>query len=169
MAKTKIDIGAVVDFLTKGELDDSLQHHIAEYAAKREIAEQVHYEGIKYIRLPFLVGTAASGTLALGTNASSPQITPDQGYCWNITRLFINGLNGADQAIIYRNDPSMPQNALWQLTASVPCATFTKMGLVLNPGDVLTMKGIGSLTSTVQISMTGEAISVPAEMLAKLV
>lgn len=179
MAQTRLDIGSMVDFLTKGELDDSL-------SKSADRAEQAVLRGIKYFRLPPVTGTVFSGTIGGASGSSgvpgifSQFVSPESGYVWTVTRLAISGLfnanSGTTQDIVgvYRNSTLQPPVA--QLTANAPVATFPKLGLVMKAGDFLVMTQVknqagntsGTLAATGNITLAGEAIEVPEEMLGKL-
>jgi hypothetical protein len=132
-------------------------------------------EGIKYFRLPVLYATPASGTVVLGESwAGQPytgQVTgPASGYVWSIRRLSCNGLGtgtSPDILNIYRNGHSQPP--VWQLNGNNWGYSFGPTELLLLPGEKLIAASLGSLTSTVQISLAGDAIEVPQAMIGKLV
>jgi len=171
MAKVKIDVGAEIDTLTKGELDDSLKA----YRAQGDALEQGALRGIKYFRLPRLYATPASGTVVLGEAWAGQSYTdqfmgPNEGYAWSIRRLAVNGLgtgNAPDVLNIYRN--GWHSDPVWQLNGNNFCYTFGKAELLLLPGERLIARSVGSMLATVQITLTGDAVSVPAEMTGKLV
>jgi hypothetical protein len=168
MAKVKLDIGAHVDFLNKGELSDALEADRQKVAAY----DRDTYRGIKYFRLPFLIGTIASNAVKLGTQAGNQHSTPDAGYVWMVKRLFVSGLKAdpttPDVLAIYRGGLDHPMNQVWQLTGNSPGATFGKMELVFLAGEYLQAVNVGNLGATGQVILTGEAISVPQEMIGKL-
>ena len=179
MAKTRLDIGNVVDFLTKHELDDSLTAH-ADRIAQAEV------RGIKYFRMPPVTGTVFSGTIGGFSGSSgvpgiqSQFVSPESGYAWSVTRISVSGLfnanSGTTQDIvgIYRNSTNNPPVA--QLSANSPMIMFNKLGCVMRAGDFLVMSQIknqagntnGTLAATGNLTLAGEAIEVPEEMLGKL-
>jgi hypothetical protein len=132
-------------------------------------------EGIKYFRLPTLYATPASGTVVLGEAwAGQPytgqQTGPNQGFVWSIRRLSANGLGtgtSPDILNVYRNGHSQPP--VWQLNGNNWGYSFGPTELLLLPGEKLIAQSLGSLVSTTQISLTGDAIEVPQAMLGKLV
>jgi hypothetical protein len=161
MAKVKLDFGAEVDFLDKGQLDDSLAHYFNEQ-------QSAALAGIKYFRLPRIVGTVASSAVTIGQTGSI-QCGPGQGYCWSIRRLIVNGLqSGSSPDIInfYRND--VGNEPLWQLNGNSFGQTFGRLELLLLPGEYLVAQNVGTINATGQIRVTGDAIEVPAELLGKL-
>lgn len=162
MAKVKLDVGATVDFLNKDELDQSLLEN-GDHQSKAIERERI--QGVKYLRLPVLVGTVASGTSVCGTKDTIAG--PANGYAWSIKRVYVNGLGTADTYGIYRNGTNSPP--VWQVTGSVPDVHFGKLDFVLLGGETLVGGGIGTIqTSNTQITMNAEAIEVPQQFLGKL-
>lgn len=176
MSKVRLDIGAEVDFLTKGELDDSLEKQDERRA---KAAERERLSGVKYFRLPRLFATPASGTVVLGqawsANGTSQVYTdqicgPNQGYVWSIRRISVTGLgtgNSPDLLNIYRNDITF--DPVWQLNGNSFAYTFSRGELMLLPGEKLVASSLGSMTATTQVVLSGEAVEVPAELIGKLV
>jgi hypothetical protein len=171
MARVKLDIGAVVDFVTKDEMDESLEKHRIE----GDKLAQGYSKGIKYFRLPRMYGAPVTGTLRLGeaTTAgamSGPYCGPAEGYLWSIRRLTINGLGTGtlpDIVNFYRSGFSA--DPVWQLNGNSWGATFGKTEMVLLGGEFLLAKSVGSMTATATITVQGDVIEVPAEMIGKLV
>ena len=171
MAKVRIDVGAEIDTLTKGELDDSLR----QYRQQGDAAAQGAVRGIKYFRLPRLYATPASGTVVLGEAWAGQSYTdqflgPNEGYVWAIRRLACNGLNtgqSPDLLNIYRN--GWHSDPVWQLNGNNFCYTFGNPDMILLAGERLIARSVGSMVSTAQITVTGDAIEVPSEMIGKLV
>ena len=161
MPKVKLDVGATVDFLNKDELADELDKN----QQRAEAVDRERLAGVKYLRLPVLVGTVASGTSVCGTKDIIAG--PANGYAWAVKRIYVNGLGTADTYGIYRNGTSgFP---VWQVTGSVPQVTFGKLDFVLLGGETLVGAGIGTIqTGSTQISVNAEAIEVPQELLGKL-
>jgi len=88
---------------------------------------------------------------------------------WSIRRLAVNGLGtGATPDILnfYRNGTQ--NQPVWQLNGNSWGVTFGRSELVLMPGEQLMAVSLGSMTSTAQISVTGEAVEVPALMIGRL-
>jgi hypothetical protein len=160
MAKVKLDFGAEVDFLDKGELDDSLSR----YFSRQESAK---LQGIKYFRLPMLIGSVSGNAFSIG-GTGPQQCGPGQGYAWSIRRLLINGLTAGttpDVANFYRHPNPQP---LWQLNGNNFGQTFGRLELLFLPGEYLVVKSVGTIAATGQIMITGDAVEVPAEMIGKL-
>lgn len=161
MSKVRLDIGATVDFLTKGELDDSLASH-------NEAREAARIRGIKYQRIPILTGTVSSGSCVVGVTGVVCQ--PDSGYAWSLRRLFVSGLAAGtlpDQFQLFRSGTTTAP--VWQVNGNAPGATFGWLGFVLRGGEPLVGAGYGSLTTTAAyITVSGEGAQVPEEMLGKL-
>lgn len=186
MAKSILDIGATIDFLTKDELAQELEKNQARAAAM----ERERLTGIKYMRAARIQGTVYSGTIGnaggtlFGTGTALATLSdsrhgPTQGYSWSIRRIACSGLanvNGTnpDTIGIYRNTNTTPMMA--QLTANTPMLTFPTLGLVLHGGDHLIIGHVpnqvgsntyGTLTST-HLAVDFDVIETPTEMLGKL-
>jgi hypothetical protein len=154
--------------LTKEELDASL-------AANRAAEQLAAPSGIKYFRMPTLYATPSGGTVVLGQSWSGQSytgqiISPNAGYVWSIRRLTANGLGtgtSPDILNIYRNGTGVAP--VWQLNGNNWGYTFGPTEMLLFPGEQLIAASLGSLVATVQISLTGDAIEVPQEMIGKLV
>ena len=142
---------------------------------EREQTQKDTYSGVKYFRLPRLYATPASGTVVLGEawsgqNYTGQIIGPNSGYVWSIRRLTANGLGtgtSPDILNIYRNDTSA--DPMWQLNGNNWGYTFGPTEMLLFPGEKLIAKSLGSMSSTVQITLSGDALEVPQEQLGKLV
>lgn len=173
--KVKLDVGATIDFLNKDELDETLR----KYQEQAMLAEREKLSGIKYLRLPRLFATPASGTVVLGeawsANGTAQIYTdqimgPNSGYVWSIRRLSVSGLGtgtSPDILNIYRNGHS--SDAVWQFNGNNFAYTFGKTELLLQPGEKLIASSLGSMTSTTQIILSGDAVEVPAQFIGKLI
>jgi hypothetical protein len=154
--------------VTRDEMTDILAGH-------RQAQEQAAVAGVKYFRMPRLYATPSGGTVVLGeTWAGQPytgQTTgPNSGYVWSIRRLTANGLgtgSNPDILNIYRN--GVHSDPVWQLNGNNWGYSFGPTELLLMPGEKLLAMSLGSLVSTAQITLTGDAIEVPQAMIGKLV
>lgn len=161
VAKVKLDFGAEVDFLTKGELGEAL---------READAEKVSWlQAVKWMRLPeTLTGTASSSKLTLGETTG--QICgPRLGYSWVIKRLVVTGLTtgqNPDVVNFYRGTPSGP--ILWQLNGNSFGATFGRCEMTLVGGETLAVASVGTFASTSTIIVSGELIEVPTELMGRL-
>ena len=132
-------------------------------------------EGIKYFRMPTLYATPASGTVVLGQSWAGQSYTgqiikPNEGYVWSIRRLSAAGLGTGttpDILNIYRNGTGVAP--CWQLNGNNWGYSFGPTELLLLPSEQLIAASLGSMTSTAQITLTGDAIEVPMQMIGKLV
>src|ERR1700677_298042 len=138
-------------------------------AVNREKTELDALSGIKYFRMPALYATPASGTVVLGT--VSGQFTgPHSGYVWSIRRLSAYGLGtgtSPDILNIYRNGTGVAP--CWQLNGHNWGYSFGPAEMLLLPGENIVAASLGSMTSTVQISLTGDVVEVPQAMFGRLV
>lgn len=159
--KAVIDIGAEVDFVTQGELDESLKR-----AHQTFMSAQV--QGRKYMRFR-MRATVASTAITLGGDGDQPGPGPDQGYAWAIRRLFVKGLTAGstpDELWFYRNNAS--SDPVWQISGADPGDKFGRLEIVLLGGEKLAAANNGALAATGQITVNGEAVEVPQEMLGVL-
>ena len=152
--------------LTRDELAEVLRED-------RQAVEAARLEGIKYFRLPTLYATPSSGTVVLGQSWSGQSYTgqiigPNEGYVWSIRRLSANGLGtgtSPDILNVYRNGTGVAP--VWQLNGNNWGYSFGPAELLLLPGEKLIAASLGSLVATVQVTLTGDAIEVPAAMIGK--
>lgn len=155
MAKVKIQAGAEIDMLTKGELDDSNKHqHDAFF---RELAH-----GKKYLRLGAVIGTPAAGALTMPAGSG-----PNQGFVWAIQRLTVGGLAANDQLGVYRNTTDV-----WNLLGVMGAGTASTFhvggkGLILLGGESLIFSGTG-LAAAAAVTVNGELIEAPATEIWKI-
>lgn len=156
MSKVKLQLGAELDVLNKGELDDALGKH---GAWEREAAF-----GLRHQDLPRLVGTQdGSGNLALGADQPDQVFCgPGSGWYWAVQRIAVDGLATGDAVKLYKETKFIG----W-VTYQPGFITLGKHGLVMKPGDFLRVTGTG-LTTTAQIEIYGEAVSVPGPLMWKL-
>lgn len=158
--------------MNRDEARDLLREVLEE---NRDAENRAALEGIKYFRLPTLYATPASGTVVLGQSWAGQTYTgqiikPNEGYVWSIRRLSANGLgtgNTPDVLNVYRNGTGVAP--VWQLNGNNWGYSFGPTELMLLPGEQLIAASLGSMTATVQISLTGDAIEVPFAMIGKLV
>lgn len=162
MAKFKLDFGADIELITKGEMADVLDKYgdrrLAEYAL-----------GLKHFDIPVMLGTvAADGTITLGSSGDPDQIHcgPRQGFCWRVCRVSVNGLTGSQTVSLYKGDPGASR-FVTVLSATAPAFTSSH-GLLLKPGGNVVVSGSG-LTTGAQVTVSGEAVEAPAELIYKLI
>ena len=152
--------------IVKEELLDVFRQALTE---AREQQEKDAVRDIKYFRLPTLYATPASGTVVLGTVAGQ-FMGPHAGYVWSIRRLSANGLGtgtSPDILNVYRNGTGVAP--FWQLNGNNWGYSFGPMEMLLLPGENIVAASLGSMTSTAQISLSGDAVEVSQEFLGKLV
>jgi hypothetical protein len=119
------------------------------------------------MRMPGLQGTPANSALSMGQGAQ--QVGPRDGFAWSIQRLVVQGLTtGATPDIVnfYFNNPEgVP---VWQLNGNSFGTSFGKLQLTMYAGDNLVVTSVGTFAATGTITVQGEVLEVPAEMLWKL-
>lgn len=143
----------------------ALGHHFD--ATTREILR-----GVKVLKLPSIVGTAAGASFTLPSSGGGEpvQCGPQQGYFWRIQRLTVTS-SGADVGAVSLFAGSDPGNTSSQFlidnTLNVGKAYYPgNRGLVLWPGEALYVSFASVATNTYRLM--GLAVEVPAEMQAKL-
>jgi hypothetical protein len=169
--RTKFEIGAEFETLTKGELDHSLDRAIT------MVREQAR--GQKYRRLPQLSGVASAGVLNIGGDVgggpggtwSGAPVGPHEAWAWEIGLLAVSGLTyGATPDVvnlfIVGAGSSIPW---WQFNGNNFAYTFGAGALVLLPGEKLQLVSQGTFAATGTITLAGSIRSqMPAERLGKV-
>ena len=163
--KTKLELGAQLDTLNRGELRDELA------TQSQEIYRQFA-RGVKYLRFGPYATTIASAAFSFdGSSAGqNAQLGPREGFVWSVRRLVVTGLGTGttpDVVNIYRGNPSgIP---VWQLNGNSFGTTFGKGELLLMPGEVLSFANSGSVTATGQVTFSGDVLECAAEEIFKIV
>lgn len=121
MAKVRLELGAELDLLNKGELADALKAN--------DKWQQDAAFGTRHQTLPRMIGSVAGGVLALGYDQ------PDQVYCgpregwyWAVSRVSVDGL------------------AVTAPTTNYP--TVTASGNITDPGASTTIASISAASLT---------------------
>lgn len=161
MAKVKLELGAELDMLTKGELDHSLAH--------QDDWQRHAAQGMRHMDLPILKGTIAGAAITLDVNQTDPLVVgPAQGFYWKVTRVSVEGLAAADQVQLYKGGAALGTGRFVCWIAGRPGVYNPGSGgFILKPGDTIGITGTG-LTATGEIRVTGEAISVPGPLMWKI-
>ena len=152
---------------------DEMRGYVKQALIENE-REMEHARGFKWLRIPELLsGKPASNAITLGTGSGqgATPVGPEQGYAWSLLRVVVSGLTAGttpDVVNLFRND-RFSGPPLWQFTGNALQAGFAKLGLVLMGGDTLSLQNVGSIASTSLITVSGELVEVPAEMLYKLI
>ena len=155
--------------------EEALEILDAALKENRDEENRAALEGIKYFRMPTLYATPASGTVVLGQSWSGQNYTgqiikPNEGFVWSIRRLSAAGLGTGttpDILNIYRTGTGVAPCG--QLNGNNWGYSFGPTELMLLPGEQLVAASLGSMTATVQVTLTGDAIEVPFAMIGKLV
>ena len=151
MAKAKLELGVELDLLNKDELSDALSKHDS---WQRDAAF-----GVRHQDLPRMYGTPDGGDLALGYDQPDGQwCGPRAGWFWAVHRISVDGLASGDEVKIYNQSKFIG----W-VSYQPGFITFGKGVCSLKDGDYLRVVGTG-LTTTGQIEVFGEGISVPAPL-----
>lgn len=156
MGKVKLELGAELDLLNKDEMRDVLSHHDQ---WQRDAAY-----GIRHQDLPRMIGTPdGSGNLNLGADQpDQPTCGPNSGWVWAVSRISVDGLASGDEVKVYKDTKFV----CW-ISYQPGMEKFGIRDLVMKPGDFLRIVGTG-LTTTSQVEVYGEAITVPGPLMWKL-
>ena len=96
MAKVKLELGAELDLLNKGEMGDLLAHH-------DDWQRQAAY-GLRHQDLPRMYGTPDDGSLLLGADQpDQPFCGPNSGWFWAVSRISVDGLVSGDAVKVYKD------------------------------------------------------------------
>ena len=155
MSKVKLQLGAELDLLNKGELDDALFQHDAWV---RDAAY-----GVKQQDIPRMIGTVSGTDITLGGDqADQPQVGPKSGWYWAVHRISVYGLASGDVVQVWNQF-----KYIGLVSYNPGYITFGKGQFTMKTGDYLRVIGTG-LTATGQIEVYGEAVSAPGPMMWKL-
>lgn len=160
MGKVRLELGAELDMLTKGELDESLKRS-SDNSWERQAAH-----GLRHHDIPVMFGAVTGGNITLGAGQTDGVYCgPESGFYWSVSRVSVNGLATGDQVKLFKGDPSAGRFVTW-IAYQPGVYSPGKLGLILKPGDFLSITGTG-LTGT-NIRVTGEAVAVPGPLMWKI-
>jgi hypothetical protein len=157
MAKVKLALGAELNTATPEEIGEQLHKH---GGWMREAAT-----ALKLIDLPIQrVAADGSDNVNLGGDQAGQSICgPTSGWLWSLMRVSIYGIQGTDVYDLWNG-----AKFVTRYTGQAPgSSTWSKGGLVLHPGDFLRLTGTG-VTGGTNLTLTGQAWAVPAELAWKL-
>jgi len=168
--RAKLDFGAEIDILSGPEFD----HGVSRLS---EQIKRLDVYGLKHLRIPILQGNVpgGGGTLTLGSQSvappasqpgSPPYCGPQQGFAWRVVRVSVFGLSTGDIFSLYFGEPA-PQRYVGSYSVNGP-EWDSGHGLLLHPGDYLVLQGT-SANGGEQITLNGEVIEAPAELVYKLI
>ena len=130
-------------------------------AAIEAVREQTRLLTIKYVRLPLLIGTMATGLTIGGTTGTEGQ-SPDMGWVWHLRHLVIEGLvAGATPDVV---NILREGRIIWQLNGNQFAQTWGRGEMRLNQGETLAYAAVGTITSkTIIIHGTAEEVAAEQE------
>lgn len=135
----------------------------ANEAQIEQIREQTRLFTIKYVRLPLIIGTMATGVTLGGDQqpAQAPQ-SPEQGYVWHLRHLVIENLaTGATPDVV---NILRQGRIVWQLNGNQFAQTWGRGEMRLVAGELLAYAAVGTITSkTVVIHGTAEEVAAEQE------
>lgn len=138
------------------------EHYFTQQQAQIEqVREQTRLLTIKYIRLPLLIATLATG-LTVGGDVGAEAQAPDTGWVWHVRHLVIEGLvAGATPDVV---NILRQGRIVWQLNGNQFAQTWGRGEMRLNQGENLAYAAVGTLTSkTVIIHGTAEEVAAEQE------
>jgi hypothetical protein len=157
MARYELKVGGHIDLLTPGELETALD--------KQTKALTAYAIGLKHLRLPTIQGTPANSALVMGGQGCGPR----DGFIWSIRRLIINGLTTGTTPDVVNFYLNAAQGIpMWQLNGNQFGQTFGRLEFTMYGGDQLFVASVGTFNATGTISIAGELLECPAEMISKL-
>lgn len=158
--ENRLELGSTISTLTQGELRDELAVHAQE--TFRQLAR-----GVKYLRLQPTAATIAANKFTL--DGSNFGLGPREGFIWSFTRLAVTGLAAGatpDAVNVFRNQPGgIP---IWQLNGNNFAQTFSKLQMLLLPGETLSIANSGNITATGSVVLSGDYVEVAAGEIFKL-
>lgn len=156
MAKVKLQLGAELETLTKGELSDALDRH---GSWERQAAF-----GLRHQDLPRMIGTTdGAGNLSLGADQPDGMYCgPGSGWYWAVSRVSVDGLAATESVKLYKDTRFVAT-----ISQAAGYVTFGTRGLLLKPGDFLRLIAAG-LAVGKELTLTGEAVSVPGPLMWKI-
>ena len=124
--------------------------------------------GVKHAYFPRAFQGVMTGT---GTTLGEAfQLGPENGQCWGVTRLVVNGLTAGttpDIVDIFFDD-SFSQRQ-WQVNGNNFGYTFNPREFLMSNGHILMLRANGTIAATGAISLAGEYWIMPAETAGRLI
>lgn len=163
--KTQLQIGSTIDTMDRSEF----RAEIREWSQENERNKA---RSVKYLRFgPFATSVASNAFSFNGSSAGqNSRLGPREGFLWTIRRLVVTGLatgTTPDIVNVYRGEPAgIP---VWQLNGNSFGTTFGKGELLLLGGEFLSFANSGNITSTSQITFSGDVLEVASEEFYKIV
>lgn len=164
--KQRIQAGAHIDAATPAEVRDAIASGFKSWQTEAVI-------GARFTRFSASVAVAA-GAFSIGGEASTgDSLGPPPGFIWDVRRLRVSGMGGADVASVYINDAS-PSSLI---AATTDNATQTGTGaiflwdrqVVLQPGDNLRVVGTGLVATTGMVTLNGQVQELPISQAWRLI
>lgn len=140
------------------------EHYFSQTQATIEqVREQTRLLTIKYVRLPLIIGTMATGVTLGGDqqSAQAPQ-SPEQGFIWHLRHLVIENLaSGATPDVV---NILRQGRVVWQLNGNQFAQTWGRGEMRLVSGELLSYVAVGTISSkTVIIHGTAEEVAAEQE------
>jgi hypothetical protein len=174
MTRVRIAAGESYDLASTAEMNAHFERLDRRFA--EETREKVR--GIKLMRLPVSYAQATGISLTLPvTSGGYGLIGPESGFIWRVARITVAS-NGADNgkagtpgsavSLYTTSDETEQQKNLIDSTLQLGQAYYpSSRGLWIMPGEGIQAVIVSVASNT--YTMTGQVISVPAEMVGKIV
>lgn len=153
--KFKINAGAEIDVITKGEMDDALKNFGTSWV--QELARGDRYRDIRG------AGTITATAVSIGGDRDDVNLGPSQGYVWSVKRLAVIASTVDDVAklTLFKND-NAPSSTVKPILLTYN--TFDANELVLYPGDKLLVESSAALGGSGNITITGQVRELPVAL-----
>jgi hypothetical protein len=155
MPKTKIQSGAVIETLSQPELSSTV----------REILNEQIRDWTRGLKVMRFTGSSPINSGAVSFTANSG---PESGYVWMLRRISFKNLAAADVINIYRTSDTNARDTNYIDQKTGPGAYYpgTKAVFIVSSESLLFIGS--SLTATGTLTINGEVVEVPAEMIGKI-
>jgi hypothetical protein len=153
--KQKVQAGATLEMATPEEVREAIASGLRSWQAEA-------IRGMRYTRFS-ASAVVTAGAFVIDGNAE--RLGPEAGFVWDVRRLRIVGMGGADVATLYVNDPAPSQ----MIASTDDNATTTGTGalflwdkqLILQPGDNLVVTGTSLVSTSGTVTVNGQVLEVP--------
>lgn len=158
--RTKIEPGAVLDYMAPAEMKEHLDAFARNWFQEKA-------RGVTIARFDGTAAIASNAVLIPATGTAEP-IGPYKGFAWVLRSIRIFGLATGDVVNIYRTVANGNKFA-GQLTFAAPVYNPPNAGLVVLTGEKLVFQNLGNLTATGDITVNGEGVECAEPDLYKLI
>jgi hypothetical protein len=170
LALVRFDVGQSADVLSPGEHKQHLKEVFEGWDRGRGRGiDDVRFYGQGLIASDAVViPSQPSGQTSYGSQY--PVLGPEDGYVWSVRRISVYQLTGtSDVLYVFRGQVGdtaasiQPSNFIDTMTTANPVVTLGSGRCTLRGGEQLVIVG-AALSTTGTLTVSGEAVRVPAEM-----